>query len=208
MKNDFIILPAYLLPPKSYFTQIKAAKSLIINDEEVYKKQSLRNHFSILTSQGPLMITYPVRRPWREKPIKQIEIDKSQKWLKNHWRSIKTAYGKAPFYEFYMDYFELLIKNPTDNLLDFNLQNLKLCLKILGINKKIYLLSKERNNILNKSQFESELERFKKWDVYFSQQQDEMAYQQQFGNDFVAGLSIIDLIFNQGPESVLYLKNK
>ncbi|MEQ8520250.1 MAG: WbqC family protein [Cytophagales bacterium] len=207
MNKDFIILPSYLLPPKSYFDQINVAKRLIINDLEVYKKQSLRNHFDILTSQGPLMITYPVCKPWRGKAIRNIEIDKTQKWLKNHWRSIKTAYGKAPFFEYYSDYFEVLIKNPPLSLLEYNQQHLSLCLKILGINKEILLLSEERTNLSNTSHFESELERFKNWDVYFSQQQDELAYQQQFGNDFVAGLSIIDLIFNQGPESVLYLKN-
>lgn len=206
MDSDFIILPSYLLPPKAYFSEILDKKTLIIHDEEIYKKQSLRNHFDILTSQDKLMITYPVKKPWRGKTIKDIEIDREQKWINNHWKSIKTAYGKAPFFEFYSEYFEADLKLPPDNLLELNLILLERCLNLLGLNVEILLLSNCEAKLKKNKKFSMQLDKFIYWDNYFGQQQDEMAYIQHFGNDFVKDLSIIDLLFNQGPESLVYLK--
>ncbi len=206
MERDFVILPSYLLPPKAYFVEIKNKKTVIIHDEEIYKKQSLRNHFDILTSQGKLMITYPVTKPWRGNAIKNIEINKDQQWINNHWKSIRTAYGKAPFFEFYAEQFEQDLKNPPNKLIDLNMILLEKCLKLLGLKVEILLLSQCEKKLKVTDHYLNHMNEFKYWEKHFSQQQDELTYIQHFGNEFVKDLSIIDLIFNQGPESSMYLR--
>ena len=73
--TDSVILPSYIFPVRAYFSIVKKNDKLIVDDTEIYRKQSPRNHFDILTSQGRFMITYPVKKPWRDIEMKDIEIE-------------------------------------------------------------------------------------------------------------------------------------
>ena len=202
--EEIAFLPAFLAPSPEYYKYILGKKVLVIYDEEYYQKQSWRNHFDILTSQGKLKITFPVRKPWKGKRIKDIQLDLNQKWIRNHWRSIKTAYSKTPFFEYYEALFEPIFSQTPERLIDLNMKILAISLKILSVKTKVLLFSslqiKEKEQLLLKNQ-----DFLKKWDSIFCMPDDELAYTQLFGNEFVRDTSIIDMMFNLGPESLIYL---
>lgn len=179
---------------------------VVIYDEEMYRKQSPRNHFEILTSNGRLMITFPVQKPWRNKKVGEVRLDHNQKWIRNHWKSVRTAYGKAPFFEVYAPLFEDLICNPPDLLIDLNMQLLRNCLKGMKLRREILKYSDLNHEFISNDAIQAELSGAMYWDVEFGKPADELSYNQLFGNEFVQGLSILDLMFNHGPESVLYLR--
>ena len=199
--NKIILLPSYLLPGKAYFKLIRDSELVLINDIEKYQKQSPRNHFEILTSQGPIKITFPVQKPGDQTVMNEILIDRNQKWIRNHWKSIQTAYGKAPFFEFYFELFENEFRNPPDRLLELNNKLLLVCMKILKLKSPLKLIS----DVQNEDFLKEELADVKIDEEIIFNKPDELAYRQHFGNEFVPSMSIIDLIFNHGPESTRYL---
>lgn len=191
--------PLFLAPCVGYFKSLMNSDEILINDTEIYLKQSPRNHFEILTSQGTMKITFPVKKAVQGTPLNLIQIDKEQKWIRNHWRSIATAYGKAPFFHDYSGFYEEMFINPPDLLMELSLNFLKITLRLLNVRKELSLLSSVDMADLDLNQNLNLAEDFCK-------PGDELSYNQLFGNEFVKGLSIIDLLFNHGPESVLYLK--
>ncbi len=205
MISDFQILPLYLAPPAKYFSEIKKSKILILNDEERYRKQSLRNHFDILTSQGTLKLTFPVNKPWRGRKMNEIELFDDKKMISNHWKSMVSAYNKSPFFEFYQDDFYSIFLNPPKLLVDLNLSFLTICLKILNMQPEIQLSSQINESIKMSTSFIEKQKLSVLLDDYFGNPDDDLAYRQHFGNEFARGLSILDLIFNQGSESPNYL---
>jgi len=91
-------------PSIAYFQQVIRAESLLIEKEEHYIKQSYRNRCRILTAHGPKNLAIPVKKGNQKTKISELEIDYSQNWINVHWRSIRSAYGSAPFFAYYSDY--------------------------------------------------------------------------------------------------------
>jgi hypothetical protein len=127
-----------------------------------------------------------------------VKIDYKQKWLNNHWRTIQTAYGNAPFFEYYAPELQhILFKKPVF-LYDLNLELMTLCLKWLKMKaaleespvyeKTLPSGVRDLRGLINPKK-EDGCNRFYK----------SIEYQQVFGSKFVPNLSLIDLIFNQGP---------
>jgi hypothetical protein len=203
--SQIVLLPSYTAPPATYFARLLSAQTVVIYDDEIYRKQSPRNHFEILTSNGRLMITFPVQKPWRNRRLREVKLDRNQKWISNHWKSIRTAYGKAPFFEIYADMFEDVIRQPPEMLIDLNMELLKLCMKGLNVSRQIRRYSELDSDTLLAWKNALQTDQAKSWDTELTRSGDDMSYNQLFGNEFVAGLSVLDLLFNYGPESVLYL---
>ena len=129
--------------------------------------------------------------------IKEVEIDYSQNWTQNHWRSIQTSYSKSPFFEYLEGEFRETIFNKEKFLYDLNLKLILLIFKILNLNPDIQettyyerYLDSEIRDLRNK--FDP-----KKYKITKSQFQ----YPQVFGKEFVPNLSIIDLLFNEGKSA-------
>lgn len=195
----------------NYFANVDFYKACIksenfeIESQENYQKQTFRNRCKILTSQGIIQLSVPIIKS-ENKFYRDIKIDFNQKWQINHWRSIQTAYGKSPYFEHYEEKIKKLIMTKSPHLFDFNFQIMSNCLEILKINKAINLTTIyhekydtiEFEDIRNKKlPIASDLEYIKnKTNTYY----------QSFGNEFVAGLSILDLIFNEGTNAsnILY----
>ena len=95
---DTLLLDFHYLPCIAYFSCINRYHHLILEVHENYEKQSYRNRCYILSANKVLPLSVPVHRGKGKKPTKDIRIDYSQKWVNNHWRAIKSAYGKAPFF--------------------------------------------------------------------------------------------------------------
>lgn len=195
----------HYFPNVYFFQEFCKHDTILIEASENFEKQTLRNRTQILTAQGILDLSVPIQKT-ESKHIKDTKIDNNQRWREIHWRSIKTAYGKSPYFEFYCDKFEALILTKYTYLFDFNLQILTKCLEIMKIKKEIIL-----NEIYQKSYSNEDVVDIRNKNLPIQSQIEykignNKKYYQTFGNTFVDRLSIIDLIFNEGTNSkqILY----
>lgn len=202
-----ILIELQYLPNTLYFSLLAKADNIIIERNENFVKQSYRNRTHILTPNGIDSLSIPLIGSQKKVRINEIRIDHHQKWANRNWRAIKSAYGKAPFFEYYADFIEAEIYANRKTLFELNLNLLTLCLKFLEIDTPI-IFTKEfqktpsppiidlRSSVHPKKEFTSSLDF-----VY-------IPYQQVFGNSFVQGLSILDLLFSEGPNSESIIRNQ
>ncbi|WP_162427407.1 WbqC family protein [Pontibacter pudoricolor] len=190
-------------PPVTYFRQVLQSDGLLLEQHENYVKQSYRNRCHVLTAQGVLPLSIPVLNGnSKDKTIiTEIEIDYSQKWYNVHWRTIQAAYGRAPYFEFYSDYLQQVYERQPKYLFELNVELLRLYLKLLKLNKPL--------NFTDSYQSEAPAKvldlRNRIHPKIIPDNLHVKPYTQVFGKQFVPELSIIDLLFTQGPASLTYL---
>ena len=207
-----ILTELHYLPSIPYFQQLLAADAVLLDAHEHYHKQTYRNRCLVRTAQGPQLLTVPVVDGASSRKVRtsEIEIDYRQNWMHRHFRTLQTAYGNSPYFSYYADYLEEIYAQKPFLLWDLNLQFLRLLLRCLRwplpidfttaylppfsfaptplpLDHRDYLTPK---NALDSSEPDSPSHR---------------PYQQVFGPAFVPGLSILDLLFMQGPAAGQFL---
>lgn len=171
---------------------------IILEKHEHYTKQTYRNRCYIISAQGKEKLIVPLTFKHGKVFITDVRIDYDQKWLNNHWRTIRSAYGKAPFFEHYCDDIEKVLFRKFTFLYDLNYNLLSLCLKWLKWDRTIKeSLSYEKAPALPVLDLRSAINLKKPENLqnFYSP----VNYHQVFGNTFVVNASIIDLIFCEGP---------
>ena len=187
-------------PSIQYFAALHKAETIIIEKCEHFVKQSYRSRAHILTAQGVDRLILPLTSKHGKVLITDVRIDYSQKWLNNHWRSIESAYRNAPFFEYYADDLRKILFKQHELLFDLNFELLTMCLRWLKWSVTIqesmaYEKSPAKDvtdlrNVINPKKNDNQVHRFQP-----------VPYQQVFGNKFAEGLSLIDLVFCEGPNS-------
>jgi hypothetical protein len=195
-----IIIDLQYLPCLEYFICLLQAKKVILEAHEHYVKQSYRNRCYIRAANRIDPLTIPVKGGNKKNQVKDIQIDYQQKWLNNHWRAIQSAYGKAPFFEYFADYLESVFFKKHIFLFDFNLELLSACLRLLQTSVDIEI-TKEYHQGLNNDQVDLRSVVHPKKEPFENHIYRPLPYNQIFGNEFVGNLSVIDLIFNEGPNA-------
>ena len=195
-----IMVPPYF-GPISYWKQI-INSNILWDVHQNYVKQSYRNRTFIHSANGLHKLTIPVKHSKIKFSMLNAEIDNKIAWQKNHWRSIQTAYSSSPFFEFYKDSLEKVYNQKYTYLVKFNFDMIKLVFDWLDIENKIKL-SKEYKVL-----YDDSLDLRKKIENQKHSISKNKIYNQVFfeKNGFLNDLSIIDLIFNEGPNSLSYLK--
>jgi hypothetical protein len=197
MENRLLIEAQYL-PPIAYFTLLASHTAVTVEKYEHYQKQTYRNRCYIQTTNGVMPLIIPLIHSGSASIITDMRIDYSQKWLNNHWRTIRSAYGKAPFFEYYeMDLHNTLFKRFAF-LYDLNINLLEMCLRWLKYNIQLSeTTTYEKTPGTGITDYRSAINPKKpdSCNSFFKM----VEYQQVFGNKFVGNLSIIDLIFCEGP---------
>ena len=191
-------------PPVAYFYHALRSESVLIEAHENYVKQSYRNRCHVLTAQGVQPLSVPVLKgSSKDKTrITEIEIDYSQKWYNVHWRTIQAAYGRAPYFEFYSDYIKEVYERQPKFLFELNVDLLQLYFKLLKLNKPL-----RYTTLYSEPAPENVLDlRNKIHPKIYPDNLHVKTYTQVFGKHFVPELSIIDLLFTQGPASLSYLQ--
>ena len=210
MKNTKTLLASSFFAPIQYYCKLVQYPEIYIEQWENYSKQSYRNRCNIYGANGSLALSVPVVKATSKKILsKDVKISYDTNWQKLHWKGIEAAYKSSPFYEYYIDDFERFFTKKWDYLLEFNNEIQNEILGILEIEPNIQFtddfiefgnteFDDFRNLIHPKS---SKLED----DQSFSAEK----YYQVFGDKhgFLENLSILDLIFNMGPESLIYLES-
>jgi len=199
-----ILLPLTYLGPVHLYSRYYRSETVLIEQNDTYQKQSYRNRCDIYGANGKLSLIVPVKhfRGIRQK-VKDVKIDYETDWRRLHSKGIESAYNSSPYFEFYRDTFEPYYKKSFVFLLDLCVRMNDDILNVLGITQKS-VLSKEflfpsdnpgvsdlRQLIHPKKSIELNTDfRIFEYQQVFSQT-----------HGFIPGLSILDLIFNMGPES-------
>jgi len=199
MPEEILLSTAYC-PPAIYFSLIRNSDKVFIEREENYVRQTYRNRCKILTSAGILSLSVPVMKGNVIKAkVRDIRIDYSKRWQQVHLRALTSAYSRSPYFQFYSEPIMNIIQKKQSFLIDLNNELLLQCLGFLDMDKCIDYTSSFLPDTSLSNDFRYRISPGKHPDINLGQ------YIQVFGNKFVPGLSILDLIFNLGPESTDYL---
>ena len=202
--NTILLSTAYL-PPIEYFSFLINSDKQIIEKYETYKKQTYRNRCYILGSNGKLALTIPIKKPeGNHTKTNEIIISYSEDWQQIHWKSIESSYNSSPFFLFYKEELKNLYQKKYKYLLDHNNNFLKLICDFLDIEITPGLTSEFIKNPKNILDLRNSIS-----PKNSSQEKNYKKYSQVFANKhgFIPNLSIIDLLFNTGPEAIDYLTN-
>lgn len=202
-----ILLSSAYFGPLQYFARFALGKSILIEQYEHYLKQSYRNRCNIMGANGLLALVVPVKKPNGNKTLmKDVLIDYDTDWRKNHLQSIKSAYKNSAFFEYYFDDFFLSIRKKSKFLIDLNAELTNIVLRHLELETEIKYTDRYMDD---KTEIEdyTELIHPKKdinSDAHFSSPSYIQVFSDKHGN--ISNLSILDLIFNTGPESAFLLR--
>ncbi|PLX10556.1 MAG: hypothetical protein C0598_10130 [Marinilabiliales bacterium] len=190
------------LPPIEYFAHIHKSNKVIIDTYESYKKQSYRNRCHIYSDKGLMSISIPVQKPnGNNSKTNEVVIFNAENWKKNHWKTIESAYMASPYFEYYREEIKEVFFKDFIKLVEFNSSLLSLLLEILQIENNVSYSDKfiEPNTFSNDLRFSIS----PKVNSKLSLDNYIQVFNERHG--FIENLSILDLIFNMGPESVYYL---
>jgi len=196
VSNKYLLPLAYLGP--IYYYAILKQKKCLLEKNEFFIKQSIRNRCEIYNANGRLKLSIPKKRENSSKTlVNKIKISYSQNWKKIHWNSIVSSYNSSPYFEFYKDNFlNFFMSNNEELLFNFNVKLQLILMEILEIDKKINFTTK-----YNKFGSFTDL-RDLNWSNIKINKYDQVFMEK---NDFQHNLSVLDLIFNLGPNSSVYL---
>jgi hypothetical protein len=182
------------LPPVDYLLEMKDADQVFVEAHENYQKQTYRNRATILTGNGLQDLIIPVVRS-DVKQTKEIQIDNSVAWQRNHWRTIESAYNNSPYFLYYRDFFEPFFQKKQIFLFDFNMDLLHLLRKLFSITNIMCLTETyeiQQKNMIDFRDF------FLPKNRIFRQRKIE--YQQVFSEkcNFEKNLACLDYLFTTG----------
>ena len=198
--------PLYLAALPLY-TGLYKADRLVIDDIAPFVKQTLRNRTTIATENGAQTLTIPVMHNGRSVPMRDIRISEHGNWRHQHWNALVSAYRKSPFFEYYADDFALFYEERDGFLIDFNMRLHSVVCELLGLERKVELLSeitgKEVLLVTTDTRHIAEPRTLAEIESCTK------PYYQVFSqrNGFIPNLSIIDLLFNMGPEGLIVLRD-
>jgi hypothetical protein len=209
--NKRVLLSSAYLAPVQYFTKLIRYDEVWIELYEHYIKQSYRNRCTILTANGPQSLSVPVTEGSNSKRlIRDVVISYDHPWQKLHWRALLAAYNNAPFFEYYADSLAPFYQvKRWKYLTDFNQEILSVVLKELNLKcdfqvTDTFLLP---DGILSTDDFRYTIDPKpgrRKEDVHFVPVAYMQVFQEKFG--FTPNLSILDLLFNEGPMAAEVLR--
>ena len=173
------------------------ADKITLETQDNYQKQTYRNRAYIAHSNGKLLLNIPIRhsKNIRHQKTKDVAPENNFPWLTEHWKSIQIAYRTSPYFEFYEDDFYPFYHQKFEKLMDFNIALIKKVLSL--IHAEVKLLPKEKTA----DEFNDMI--IAKYEVKKENPHYQQVFQSKHG--FINNLSILDLLFNLGPQSLEYL---
>lgn len=231
-----VLLSAAYFPPVEYFAVMAKEFTLspdrvnpsivYIEACENYQKQSYRNRCTFYSGSGPQSLSFPVvHSELHNIPVTEIEIDYSKPWVQQHKRAIVSAYGTSAYFGYYQDDLFAILDSGIRTLFDLDMAILRFFLEKTGVSAEIrftdhFLIPEYRRDwtchewdcfpdtgqygkdfreAIHPKRKNCILEMLGLAKPYFQ------VFSQKYG--FASGLSVMDLLFNEGPDSIMYLKN-
>ena len=174
------ILPTTYIGPIEWYRRYLTNPSAVqIEVMESFPKQTYRNRCTIATPDGPLTLTVPVKRVDSKQFTRDVEISYQKRWQHQHWIALVSAYKRTPYFDYYADFFRPFYEQETRFLVDFNEKIHEVIIRLIA-NDEPRIKSQEQRLITTVDWAGQDLE-------------------STFGN----GQSILDILFEYGPESVM-----
>ncbi len=207
MPGKNLLLSTAYFAPIQYYSEIVKARIVYIEQFENFIKQTFRNRCVVLGGNGPIQLIVPVVKGRGPKIlIRDLKISYDTGWQRNHWRTIFSAYSPSPFFEYYKDYIHPFFIEKHRFLLDFNLKIHETICELLELENLAELtpgFEKVPEGTLN---FREAISPKNKAQTrqFFQQAKYTQVFSEKLG--FVPNLSILDLLFNVGPNAYSYLE--
>lgn len=200
--------------------KIASAEQYVHFDIVPCEGSGVENRVQIRTNSGPQWLTVPVRKGL-DTPLKDVEICADSNWRRKHWRTLELAYGKAPYFKRHGPWVEAVLARDWTNLSDMNMCVLVDLLDILGIHVEVhrasdYKFSGAKSDLVldmcrkmgageyvfgQKGKDYADVSSFEAAGIGVQFQEYKHPVYPQMGSGFISGLSILDLLFNCGPDS-------
>lgn len=196
-----LFIPTYFSPISQY-TSIVNSNDITFEIEENYQKQSYRNRCYILGANGKQLLNIPIshtNKSFGKLKLKEVLIEDSN-WQRQHYKSLTTAYNHSPFFEFYKDDLQYIFKKKYKYLLDINIDSFHFINEALDLSKEYDISKKYNDKVTDDYRYHADVKNTDKTKC--------IPYIQMFQdrNDFLKNLSILDLLFMEGPNSINFLK--
>ena len=196
-------LSTAFLGPVQYYSKLVSFDEIRIEAEENYPNQTYRNRCMIAAANGVQALTVPVEKPEVLKAAtRDIRISDHGNWRHLHWNALVSAYNMSPFFEYYADDFRPFYEKKYIFLIDYNDAIQTTICNLLDIHPKISHTNKYEQSVEN--DFRNVIDpRHPLPDETFSPNPYYQVFREKHG--FIPNLSIVDLLFNMGPESIFIL---
>ena len=186
-----------------YYTVLKNAEEVLIDSHEHYIKQTYRNRCEIYGANGKLKLTIPLLRRGKRVPVNDAHIENEHAWRKLHWRSIESAYRSSPYFEFYEHHFIPIFEKDHTQLFELNQDIQNKIIQILNLDvvvKETESYQKEHSGYTDyRDAIHPKIPpKNKLADKRYIQ-----VFESKYG--FIPNLSILDLLFNEGPNAISFL---
>ena len=198
-----VLLSTTYFGPVQWYQKFYHSDEVQIERHESFLKQTYRNRCLIATTQGVQALTVPVEHH-NGQCIKDLRISDHGNWRHLHWNALQSAYGESPFFEYYQDDLRPFFEKRWTFLFDYNEEIRQKMCELIDIRPKVAYSSEF---IVHSSEFmdlrNAISPKHPEPDPDFLPKPYYQVYQQRHG--FLPNLSILDLLFNIGPESIFYL---
>ena len=200
-----ILLHPTYFPSIATFVAIIKAETTVLEVHDNYQKQTYRNRCYIYAANGKLQLSVPVvfSQKNRQK-YSEVKIANDYQWQDNHFKSLESAYRTSPFYEYYIDELQPLFTENFDSILDFNLKCFEViceCLQLEISTSKTEIFEREPQYVKDYRG----LVNAKKENIITLEPYNQVFYTK---HGYINNLSILDLLFNEGPNAISYLESQ
>lgn len=207
--KSIVYLSSAYLAPVEYYAKLTAYGQARVEQYDHYVKQTYRNRCTIAAPDGPLTLTVPIVKPDTPKCLmRDIRISDHGNWRHLHWNALEAAYNHTPYFEYYRDDFRPFYEQKYTFLMDFNEGLQQLACSLIGIQPRVERTTTYRTELgPGEDDFRERIHPKKDYrteDPGFNPPVYYQVFRDKLG--FLPNLSIADLLFNMGPESLLVLK--
>lgn len=204
-----VYLSSAYLAPVQYYAKLYACDRAFIERYDHYMKQTYRNRCIIAAADGPLVLSVPTEKPESPKCLmKDMRISDHGHWRHLHWNALESAYRNSPFYEYYADDFRPFYDRRFSFLYDFNEALRETVCRLIDMHPGVEPTTDYRRELrTGEEDFRERIHPKQDWrkDATFIPQPYYQVFRERHG--FLPNLSIVDLLFNMGPESLLILRD-
>lgn len=199
--DDNTAIASYPFPGLYWWVKIFSLQKPALNHRDIFTKNSYHNRFYLATAQGKIGLSIPVKKGRNQKtPIREVAISYAENWQQQHWRTLQAAYNRSPFFEYYEAELKLIYKEPFQYLFDFNKTSIQWLCKQLGValpDEGTTTDAKPGIDAINLLKPNAVVDD-RIFPVYHQ------VFQDRHG--FIANLSLLDLLFNEGNYASAYLR--
>jgi len=197
-----IYLSTAYFPNIYFFSKFLLSENIVIEAFEHYQRRTYRNRCEILSANGKINLQVPINKR-NTNAIKDVLVDYGTNWQKQHFKTLESAYQSSPFFEYIIDDFMFVFEKKEKYVFDLNLKIIETILNFLHLENNISFTKEYKES------YEKDFRnRIHPRNPIIDNDFKNITYYQTFNNKFpfVSNLSILDLLFNEGNNAQIILK--